>query len=69
MVFIWIFSFNLSSRRYLRGQPPHGLLLTPPHLRSTGAAAVAGLRLGERESLSVWRTQEDNMMLSHLRSF
>lgn len=57
------------SRRYLGGQPPHGLLLTPPHLGGTRAAAMAGLRLGEWESLSVWRTQEDNMMPSHPRSF
>lgn len=45
---------------YLGRQPPHGFLLTSPHLRGPGTAAtsegaVRGLGLGEREPLSIWK--------------
>lgn len=44
---------------YLRCQPPHGFFLAPPHLRGPGTAAssqgaVSGLRLRQREPLSIW---------------
>lgn len=51
---------------YLRSQPPHGLFLAPPHLRGPRTAAssqgaMSGLRLGQREALSIW-TRDNNTL-------